>query len=118
MATYTRDQFVRAVLQEIGVQDANSAPSAADSVLANDRAQQVFETLSHDGLIPFDLDSDTIPAPYFLALVQVVAPHLAVPFGIASRAEMLEVRGQMAMRTLRRLKAQPHFGTVAPAAYY
>ena len=117
MATYTRAEFVRAVLMEIGVLDANTSPDAADNVLADDRTQQVFESLDDDGLIPFDVDG-AIPARYFLPLVWVVADALIAPFGQASRAQSAAINAEKGRRALQRLKQADYVSAPTPATYF
>ena len=117
MATYTRAQFVRAVLMEIGVLDANTSPEAADNVLADDRAQQVFEGLYDDGLIPFDLDA-AIPARYFLPLVWIVADVLVMPFGQASRAQACAANADKGRKALHRLRQAKPVSSPTPATYF
>lgn len=117
MATYSRFEFVRAALQEIGAIDASEAPSAEDSTLVNARTQQVLEALNDDGLIPFDLDGD-FPARYFLPLVQIVAEHLVAPFGASARAVFVEKQAAKAMRTLRRLNQADYIAAPTQATYF
>lgn len=118
MATYTRAELRDAVLRELGVLDAVEAAEAEDAVLADDRCQQQLELLHDEGLIPFDLDSDAVPAKYFVPLVRVIAEALVLPYGQQSRAELLIRNAGEGMKALRRLKAQPYYGAVAPADYY
>ena len=118
MATYTRIQLRNAVLHELAVLDANEAPSAEDAVLADDRVQQTLELLADDGLIPFDLDADTVPARYFVPLVQVIAVTLLGPFGLTAQKQVREADEFKGMKALRRLKAKPYFGTPAQATYF
>ena len=118
MATYTRAELRNGVLHELGVLDAVEAPEAEDAVLADDRCQQQLESLYEDGLIPFDLDSDAIPARYFVPLVRVIAETLILPYGQQSRAEALKINGREGMKALRRLRAKPCYGTPAQATYY
>ena len=118
MATYTRIELRNAVLHEIAVLDANEAPSAEDAVLADDRVQQTLELLADDGLIPFDLDGDSIPARYMVPLVQVIAVTLLGPFGLLEQKQAREMDEMKGMKSLRRLKQQPYFGTPAQADYY
>jgi hypothetical protein len=115
MATYTRAQFVRAVLIEIGVLDANESPQAADNTLADQRTQQAFEAMYDDGLIRFDLDG-AIPARYFLPLVQVVARELAMPYG--KPVEKFEANAARAMRQIRRLNQAEYVSAPTAATFY
>lgn len=117
MATYTRTDLRNAVLQELGVVDAQGAPDEADAVLADDRCQQQLEYLYDQGLIPFDLDAD-IPARFFMPLVRVIAPALIAPFGVMSRAPFLTAGAQGGMAALAKLKAHRYMGAVQTAEYF
>lgn len=118
MATYTRAELRDAVLHELGVQDPAESPTAEDAKIADDRCQQQLEGLYEDGLIPFDLDSDAIPARYFIPLVRVIAEALVMPYGQQNRAQAMAVNAARGMRELRRLKAKPYYGTPAKADYF
>lgn len=117
MATYTRAEFVRAALIEIGALDATEAPSAEDYALANQRTQQVFEALYDEGKIPFDLDG-AIPARYFLPLVQIVAEELVAPFGKASRVQQVAVTAARAWKKLHKLNQRDYVSAPTPANYF
>jgi hypothetical protein len=117
MATYTRAEFVRAVLIEVGVLDATEAPPAEDYTLANARTQQVFEALDDDGQITFDLDG-AIPARFFLPLVQIVAEALLAPFGKTNKAQMVMANAQQARKRLRQLNQRDYVSAPTPATYY
>ena len=117
MATYTRIQLRNAVLQELGVVDAEAAPSPEDAVIADDRCQQQLEYLYDQGLISFDLDGD-IPARFFVPLVLVIAPALILPYGVTSRATLLLAGARGGMAALSRLKAHRYMGTTQTAEYF
>lgn len=117
MATYSRIKLRNAVLQELGVVDAEAAPSEADAVIADDRCQQQLEYLYDQGYIPFDLDGE-IPARFFVPLTQVIAYALMLPYGVVSRAQILGPNATAGMRALARLKAQRYVGTVQQAEYF
>lgn len=117
MATYTRTDLRNAVLQELGVIDAQGAPSENDAVLADQRCLQQLEYLYDQGLIPFDLDAD-IPARFFIPLVLVIAPALIAPFGVVSRAQLLLAGGKGGMAALAKLKAHRYMGTPQRADYF
>src|SRR5690625_2492726 len=116
MATYTRDDLRNAVLQELGVIDAQGAPFEEDVVLADDRCQQQLELLYDQGLIPFDLDAD-IPARYFIPLTSIIAYRLMLPYGMTSRAQVLAPNAAAGMRDLSRLKGHRYMGEVQQADY-
>lgn len=116
MATYTREEFVRQVLVDLKVLDANEAPEAEDAKAVNDKTDQKFEELYEDGLIPFDLSGD-IPARYFLALVAVVALECAAAFGVPNTAEV-GAKAADGMRRLWKLRQKAYFGVPTEASYY
>lgn len=117
MATYTRKELVRSALLEIGALDANEAPDASDGKLADDRTQQALEGLYEEGLIPFDVDTNEIPARYFLPLVAIVGDILATPFGRPNREEYA-AKAERGQRKLRQLRQKPYVPTLTPATYY
>ncbi len=118
MATYTRNELRNAVMYELTILDADEAPEAADAVLVNDRVQQTLEGLYEDGLIPFDLDADAIPARFVVPLVKVIAPTLAMAFGQSDKVATYEIRAEAGMRELRRLKASPYWGAAQQSEYF
>lgn len=119
MATYTRSQLVRHILDDLEVTDAMTPASAEDHALVLMRIAQEMERLRDDeGLIPFDIDGDAIPSPYMVPLARVIAPSLAGAFGKLGELDRLLALETRGMKALRRLKAQPHYGSAAPATYY
>lgn len=117
MATYTREEFVKDVLLELGVLDANEAPEAEDSADISRLTQQKFEDLYEDGLIPFDVDGD-IPARYYRALVSQVANDAKTQYGASARAAELEAKADIGMRRLWKFRQRAYFGTPTQATYY
>ena len=103
---------------DLAILDASSAPDAADSVLVLDRIQQTLEELADAGLIPFDLDSDAIPAPYMIPLTRIIVPTLAMAYGKHDKLAVYAPLAQEGMRALRRLKAPDYYGAVCPANYF
>lgn len=120
MATYTREELRNAILSDLTVTDAAEAPTAADSVFVLARINQTLEMLASDsyGLIPFDIEGDEIPGPYFLPLAQIVAPTLALAYGKGDKMQTLKALAAEGLKELRRLKAKPYYGTTAPANYF
>lgn len=118
MATYSRIELRNAVMHDLGVLDAVEAPSAEDAVMVSMRIQSKLEELYEDGLIPFDLDSDAIPAPYLVPLSQVICVLLLGAYGKQDEKQQREIDADKGMRSLRRLKAKPYYGTTAPADYF
>lgn len=118
MATYTRADLRNHVLHDLGVLDGGEAAEAEDAEFVERRMQQVLEGLHHDGLIPFNLDSDQIPARYMVPLAQVIAPTVANAFGLGQRLPDFAALAENGMRQLRRMKAQPYFGAPTKATYY
>lgn len=118
MATYTRAQLISNVLQELSVLDANEAPEAEDFALVEDKVQQQFEILYEDGLIPFDVDTDKIPARYFLPLVSKVAYRLVNAFSAFDRAEKLASDDIAADRRLNKLRQKATIDAPTPADFF
>lgn len=118
MATYTRADLCRRVLGRLGALDAGEAVEADDSRDVLDAIQCTLEELSDDGLVPFDLEGDVIPAPYMIPLSYLVALTLVVDYGAQSREMGIAAGADRGMRRLRKLKAQPYFGTPQQATYY
>jgi hypothetical protein len=116
MATYLHTALRDWVAEDLTVKDANEALSAEDAVAIDKRIQSKLEELNEDGLLPFDLDGDELPARYMVPLSQVLCPIVAPLFGKAAQ-DYLQV-AQIGMRSLHRLKAKPYYGSVAPATYY
>lgn len=117
MATYTREELVRSALLEIGALDANEAPDAADGQLADERAQQVLEELHEEGLIPFDVDTDTIPARYFRPVLAIVADALTTPFGRPGSEELF-ARAERGRKRLWQFRQKPYIPTPTRATYF
>lgn len=118
MATYTRAQLRNQVMYDLAVLDANEAPTAEDSTLVLGRIQQSLEMLADDGLIPFDLDGDEIPARYMGPLSSFIAPLLAPAFGKHDMLPILLPLAAKGERDLRKLKAQPYFGAPVQTVYF
>lgn len=119
MAMYTRADLRNRVLGRLGVLDPNEAPEALDSVDVLDHIQQTLEELSDDGLIPFDLDGDAIPAPFMISLSYLIALSLIPDYGVSGeRAVAISMGASRGMKRLSRLKTQPYYGTAQQATYY
>jgi len=115
---YTREDLRNAVLAELGVIDAQGAPLPEDAQTGDERCQQQLEALYDAGLIPFDLDSDDIPARFFVPLTRVIADTLAVPYGIGSRANAIKLNASAGMKELHRLNQPRYMGEPQKAVYY
>lgn len=118
MATYTRADLRNRVLGRLGALDPGEAPSPEDATDADMHAQSVLEELYDDGLIPFDLDGDEIPAPYLIPLSYLIALPMIVDYGAQAREMSIAAGAERGMKTLRRLKATPYFGTPQRAEYF
>jgi hypothetical protein len=118
MATYTRAQLRNQVMEELGLIEASEAPDAGDATLVNARCQQKLEELAERGFIPFDLDSDAIPAKYMPALVKQIAPLLVGPFGLAARRGDIEAQAMQGMAELCRLRQADYIATPTQANYF
>jgi hypothetical protein len=116
MAVYSRFQLRDTVAEDLKIKDAYSALSSEDADTLDKRIQSKLEELSEDGLIPFDLDGDAIPAAYLVPLSRAICPSAAPAFGLDS--QKYESLAELGMRSLYRLKAKPYFGAVAPADFF
>ena len=118
MATYSRETLRLRVLGRLGVANGEAAPDAGDAQLVDEAIQLTFEELDDEGLIPFDWESDEIPAAYVIPLSFIVAAPLVVDFGCFEREQSIHAGADRGMRKLHKLRAQPHFGTPQQATYY
>ena len=119
MATYRRDELIRRALRMLDVVSATEAPEAEDAADAEQYLQSMLETLHGDGLIPFDLDGDEIPAPFMLPLAQKLAHAMVAEYGVfGPREANLQAWAADAQRTLYRLNAKPYAGSTLPAEYF
>lgn len=118
MATITRVQLRNAVMHDLGILDPNESLRAEDATLVDARVQSTLERLYADGLIPFNLDGDAIPASYQNPLSWCIGPSVAPSFGMRDQLPALLAMEKEGLRMLRRLKARPYFGTVATANYF
>lgn len=118
MSTITRAELRNQVLAELRVLDPAEAPEAEDATDANRIAQSVLEYLHGEGLIPFDLDSDAIPIKYLAPLAPIIAVSLISTYNADEYRVAIESDAARGMKALRRMKAQPYFGTVATANYF
>lgn len=118
MTTYSRADLRDQVMEEIQVKEGEETPNADDAALVSRRCQQKLERLAEDGLIPFDLDSDAIPAPYMIPLAQVIAPTCLGAFGMNARRGEFEALAEIGMKELWRLRQQPHYGATVAGIYF
>jgi hypothetical protein len=118
MATYTLANLRDHILADLTVIDPAAATSDVDSELVLARIQQSLEGLYEDTLIPFAIENAAIPGAYMIPLARVIAPTLAMAYGCSAHMPALETHAKAGMKSLRRLKAKPYFGTPAPATYY
>lgn len=117
MATYSREEFVRQVLVELGVLDATEAPEAEDAVFVGDRRDQKFEELYEEGLIPFDVDGE-VPGRYFLPLVAIVAAECLTAYGKGAILQEIAAKAAGGTRQLWKLRQRAYFATPTVATYY
>ena len=121
MATYKKLELCLAALGELGVLDGQSTqgnPSPDDEKLAEQVRQQEMEYLYDQGLIPFDIDTDEIPARFFSPLKMIIAEALILPFGVISRSQFIEAKAEKAMQKLSRLKNHRYMGTPVQTEYF
>lgn len=123
MATFTREELVKAVLAELCQVDPNEDVEATDFQTVNDRCQQVMELLYEDGKLPFDigtLDIPTtaIPARYFLPITWKVARTLVNTYSAQDREAALAANDTEADRMLNRLQQAGYIATTTQANYF
>lgn len=123
MATFTREQLVKAVLGELCQTDPSEDVEAADFETVNDRCQQVMEILYEDGKLPFDIGTldvptTTIPARYFLPLTWKVARTLVNTYSAQDREAALAANDTEADRILNRLNQDGYINTTTQANYF
>lgn len=118
MATYTRMSLIQRILFRLGVQDPNEDVAAEDYELVNDGVQQKLEELYRKGYIPFDVDTDAIPARYFNALVGICAVNFIDDFSAFDRTATLASGQQAGMQVLREFAEEAQLESPAQACYY
>lgn len=119
MATYKREELIRRVLRLLDVVSSTEAPEAEDSTDAGQYAQSILEQLHSDGLIPFDLDGDAIPAPFLIPLSYLIALPMVAEYGVfGAREQSIMAGAEQGRRTLYRLNAKPYMGSTLPAEYF
>ena len=117
MATYTRDEFVRRVLVELGVLDAEEAPEAVDAVSVGDVTQQKFEELYEEGLIPWDIDGD-IPGRYFLPLLSIVVAECMTSYRKTANVAILAPKAAAGNAQLWKFRERAYFPIPTQADYF
>lgn len=116
---HTKADLVKSVMLKLGVLDPNEAPEAEPDVRVRETAQSVLEDLYDQGLIPFDMDANELPGIFLVPLSFLVAQPLASEYGVTDeRMQRIEIGADRGLRTLRRYKAKPYYGTPATATYY
>ena len=118
MATFKRSDLQRAVLLEVGALDAREAMEADDQQQANAVCQQELERLDDLGLVPFDIDSDEIPAAHFRPLVMVIAALLVPAYGAFERSQMLMANAAEGEKRLHKLRQPKYVAVETPATYF
>jgi hypothetical protein len=123
MATFTREDLVKAVLGELCQTDPNEDVEASDFATVNARCQQVLELLYEDGKLPFDIGTmdiptTVIPARYFLPLTWKVSRTLINTYSAQDRAEALAANDVEADRMLNRLQQAGYVATTTQANYF
>lgn len=119
MATYNREQLRRLVLSKLGALDPVQGPSAEDAATVDEAIQTTLEDRYADGEIPFDVETDQIPGPYYTALAKIIAFDQAEDFGvIGERLVKLDAGDKAARRRLKELRAAPYVGGVVKSEYF
>lgn len=123
MATFTREQLVKAVLAELCQTDPNEDVEAADFATVNQQCQAMLEILYEEGKLPFDIGTLSTPAPaiparYFLPIVWKVARSLVNTYSAQDRESALAANDQEADRILNRLGQAAYIATPTQANYF
>ncbi len=123
MATFTREQLVKAVLGELCQTDPNEDVDAADFATVNQQCQMVMEILYEEGKLPFDVGTLSTPAPviparYFLPITWKVSRSLINTYSAQDREAALVSNDQMADRILNRLQQAAYIATPTQANYF
>lgn len=113
---YTRAQFIRRVLLELGVVDATEAPAAQDYEDTEATMLQKFGELYEEGLLPFDIEGD-VPSRYVLPLVPIVAIELVTTFG-SPRANEIGTKASFGMKRLWQQRQKPYIYTPVRGTFY
>lgn len=119
MATYQREDLIRRSLCILGVIAADEAPEAEAAADAGQYLQSMLEELHGDGLIPFDVDGNDVPAAFMLPLARKLAHAMLPEYGsFGAREANLAGWAADAQRSLYRLNAKPYAGSTLPAEYF
>lgn len=119
MATYNREQLRRRVLSRLGVLDPVQGPSPEDAATVDESIQTMLEDRYAEGEIPFDVETDQIPGPYYEAISKLIAFDLAEDFGvIGERLVKLDAGDKAGRRRLKELAAAPYVGGTVKTEYY
>lgn len=118
MATYTRTQAYRDVLLKLGQIDADEPTPAADFITVRDAYQQEIEFLYERGLIPFDLDTDQIPARFYRAIVAKVAYALLNDYSAFDRKDTLFKDSEDAETRLNQLRQKDQLQQTTSAEFF
>lgn len=102
--TNTRSDLITRALQHIGAQAANTVTDAEDAEIVGDVVDSIFERLSEEGVVTFDLN--TIPARVYMPLVHMVGAETAGDFGFSEqKIARLSILGAAAREEFYRTQA-------------
>lgn len=112
----TTAQLATKALQRLKVVSVGEAPSAEDQALAVEIAEAAYEVLADAGVAFWD--KDVIPAPVVHPLSLYVASMAAVDFLDGADVDRWELKGRVAERQLRSLRANPPGEITVLADYF
>lgn len=118
MATYTRDRAYHDILVQLGQIDADEPMPAADYQTVRDRYQQEIEFLYERGLIPFDLDTDAIPARFYTSIVAKVAYALMNDYSAFDRKDTLFKAAEDAETRLNQMRQKQQLQQTTSAEFF
>ena len=112
----TRIELASSVLRKLGVIDAHSSPSAADSDYVIAQYDEMHAVLTDTNRAYWD--ADEIPLAVYQIIVRLVANDVAGAFGRGGNVEDTEARHQLILKDLIKHVARPASGLPAKAVHY
>lgn len=113
----TKAELAAAVLRDLGIVDALSSPSAADSAFVIQKYEDAYAYYEDLGLT-YWTDTDDIPSAVFAMLVDLIANRCMNAFGVAQSFDEMMNREETLLKRLRRHCARGRTGKAIRATYY
>lgn len=112
----TEAELATAVLRDLGIVDALSSPSAADSAFVIAKYEDAYSYYQDLELAYWTVTS--IPQAVFLMLVDLIANRCMNAFGIGQSLDEMQSREEMLLKRLRRHVSRGKTGKPIKATYY